>query len=301
MAPGNSIRPPMLRFESGCMSSFLESLKMAAVDTETSGVNPWKHELIEIGAVRFTIEGIENRFEALVKPEKKHDPKARAVHQISSEELETKGIGLKAALSDFLDFIAERPLVFHNASFDITFLKVSTEKVKLTLPNNYYYDNLYISKKYFPDRESHSLSSLREELSLKTGKEHRALADAEATALAFIYTLKQNYNDLQSRKSFNKFMRYNRRLHKFTIRLPKNFEDIQKYFQRRIRGNEFIKVNYRDQKGNNYLHIVQPIDLMIFNQNLYLKAKIQWTAEERLIPLKDAVFFDPEVGQMKFQ
>ena len=282
------------------MSSFLDSIKIAAVDTETSGVNPFRHELIEIGAVNFNLNEIEDRFEVLIKPEKKHDPKARKVHKISNEELESRGVGLSEAISRFLDFIGDRLLVFHNASFDLTFLKLSADKVKLELPKNTYYDNLFLSKKYYPERESHSLSSIRELLNLDTSVEHRALADAEATALSFMQILKEKGQGIDSRKSLQKFMRYNRKMHKFMITLPKNYDEIEKYFQRRIRGHEYIKVNYRDNKGQDFTHMVQPLEMMVFNQQLYIKVKVQMTAEEKLIPLKFATFFDPELGPTKF-
>ena len=69
------------------MKDFLSGLEWVAVDLETSGVNPWKNEIIEIGAVRFSVDAIIDKFQVLLRPTKKQDPRAKAIHNISQEEI----------------------------------------------------------------------------------------------------------------------------------------------------------------------------------------------------------------------
>ena len=280
--------------------NFLNELEWVAVDTETTGLNPWKHEILEIGAVRFTIDKIIDRFQVLIVPSKKQDPRARAIHNITDEEISKHGVQLEEAMQGLYSFVNDSPLIFHNAPFDVAYLNLASKSSSLSLLQNVYYDSLYLSRKYFPERKSHSLESIRAELEIDTGKAHRALSDAEATALLFSDILKNKAKNLNSSQSLQKFLRFHRKLDKFQISLPKNFDEIERYFQSKIRRNESIKVRYRDQEGREHFNIVQPQEIMIFNQKIFIRSKIQFSSDERLIPLHLSTFFDQDLGPINF-
>lgn len=271
-----------------------------AVDTETTGLNPWEFELLEIGAVKFRFaDGVTERFQVLVKPKKKQDPRSRAVHQISSEEIEEKGTDLKTALENFLSFIEDFPLVFHNAPFDLSFLTLALKKEKLPIFNNYYYDNVYISRKHFKERKAHGLSSLKAQLGISnTGKAHRALSDAETTALIFIHSLKQKLDNF-SKTKVSKFLQYHRRVGEFEIKLPKNLSEIKRYFDAYIRRGSIVKLQYTDQRGKEKMGFIKPTDFLILNQKIFLKGT-QMDGEEGLFPITNSVVHDPEKGKLKF-
>ena len=279
---------------------FLDQLEWVAVDTETTGINPWKREIIEIGAVRFSLKGIEDQFQVLIKPKEKQDPKARAIHNISNEELEEKGVSLSEGMSRFFEFIKGDPLVFHNAPFDVAFIYVAAKALKVEMPTNFYYDSLYLSRSFYPDRNSHSLVALRELLQIKTGDAHRALSDAKATAHVFRKLLLDQGEELTSRKKYNKFLRFHRKLNAFKIFLPKNLDEIEKYFGDRIRRGEFIKIRYKNKENQVSLGIVRPMELMIFNQNIYVRSQVQMSEDEELIPLRGSIIYDPDLGPMKY-
>ncbi|MCB1201493.1 MAG: 3'-5' exonuclease, partial [Leptospiraceae bacterium] len=207
-------------------SEFLDQLTWVAVDTETTGLNPWKNELLEIGAVRFQLDSEFEEFEVLIKPEGKIDPRSRAVHNITNEEIEERGKDLETAMKMFVEFIGKDSLVFHNAPFDISFLLRGIEKVNLPVPDNTYYDSLYLSRKYFAHRKKHSLSALREQLDLPEEVLHRALPDARLTAHVFSETIRSKAEQLTSNNKYQSFIRSHGRFSKFKIKLPKNMEDI---------------------------------------------------------------------------
>lgn len=271
-----------------------------AVDTETTGLNPWEFELLEIGAVKFRFaEGVIDRFQILIKPQKKQDPRSRAIHQISAEEIEEKGVELKVALEGFLSFIEEYPLVFHNAPFDLSFLTLSLKKEKLPIFNNYYYDNVYISRKYFKERKIHSLSSLKTQIGITgIGQAHRALNDAEATALIFIHSLKQKIENF-SKTKVSRFLQYHRRVGEFEVKLPKNLSDIKNYFDAYIRRGSIVKLQYTDQRGREKIGFIKPTDFLILNQKLFLKG-VQMNGEEGLFPITGSIVHDPEKGKLKY-
>ncbi|MDH5718576.1 MAG: 3'-5' exonuclease [Spirochaetia bacterium] len=279
---------------------YLKNQTWVAADLETTGLNPWQHEIIEIGAVKFDLTGIIDKFQILIKPENKVDPRSREIHQISNEELEEHGVSLHEGLENFLSFIETHAIIFHNAPFDLSFLTHSLNRVGRTLPDNLYFDNLYLSRKYFKTRASHSLSSLRELLDIDTGDHHRALSDAEATGLIFLETIKHYYEKINSHKKFRKFMRFYRKCSDFQLKLPRNFDKVQTYFNRLIKSKGFVKVDYTDNSGKFFNHTIQPLELMIFNQKIFIKSFINEENATKLIPISSATIHDHELGSIKF-
>ena len=280
------------------MNSYLDSLTWTAVDIETTGINPYEYEVLEIGAVRFSLEKMQDTFQVMVKTSKKHDPRARQIHNISDEEINQKGVPIKQALKKFLVFIADEPLIFHNASFDISFLLFQMKQHRIKLPQNRYYDNLFISRTYFPERNSHSLENICMELGIEIEVSHRALSDAKTTAQVFTQSLLKKSNQISSKKKYNAFMRYHRRFDKFELLLPKNIGAIENYFNRYIQSKNMIHLRYKtkEKKEGEVKGLVKA--LMIFNQRVFIKFEDWSDKEEILIPLKDAVIYDDEQGHL---
>ncbi|MDW8307689.1 MAG: 3'-5' exonuclease, partial [Leptospiraceae bacterium] len=279
----------------------LDTITWVAVDTETTGINPFRHELVEIGAVRFTLQGgISERFQVLIRPKHKFDPKARAVNLITPEEIAKYAIELEEALPAFFAFLRNDLLLFHNAPFDLAFIARSAQKIRIPLPRNKYYDHLYFSRTHFPDRPSHSLRQLKQQLNIDTGQAHRALADAEATALIFLDALHKRAGEITSKKKFARLMGKARRVSNFEIRLPENLDEILKYFSRAIKARQLLKINYRQKTGEPVTATVRVLDFLILNQRLFLKALPYPPKEPTIIPLQDAIIYDPDRGPIQF-
>lgn len=279
-------------------SNFIKNFQWIAIDTETTGTNPWKHEIIEIGAVKFTLEKEVDTFEVLIKPLKKQDPKSREIHNISNEELEEKGGDLHDVLQTFIDFIGEEPLIFHNAPFDLSFITKSAADCKLELKANFYYDTLYLFRNYFPGRKSYSLANLTKDFNISTNTFHRALNDAMATSKLFCHLLESNLDLVSSNKKLKNFLRFHRKVNAFQTDIPKNLDTIINYFNKHISKKSMIKIKYKNPQGRFVTSIVTPFEILIINQKLLLKAKLHLNGEQFLIPLKEAVVFDPDIGPM---
>jgi len=282
------------------MDQWVRDLRFVAIDLETTGLNPYKHEIIEIGAVAFNLDDLGEDFSILIKPEKKMDPKARAVHQISAEELESHAVSLAEGLEAFTQFLPDGSWVFHNAPFDLGFLKQSYAAVKMPWPNRTYYDNLQLSRKLKADRASHALEAIKKELGIDTGKAHRALADAQATALAFMHLLQNEPDIFTSKTKFQRIKRWQRKTEKYEILFPKNFDQIEHYFLGKIRQEAMLKVDFFDKNGYPQRSLVQPLELMIFSQNVYVRSKIHPGGQEILVPLQRATIHDQELGAINF-
>jgi len=98
-------------------------MRQIVLDTETTGLEPEQgHRIIEIGCVELVNRRLSGRhLHQYVRPDRRIDPAAFAVHGISDEVLEDKPPFSEVA-EEFLAFIDKAELIIHNAPFDVGFL-----------------------------------------------------------------------------------------------------------------------------------------------------------------------------------
>ena len=163
------------------------------LDFETSGLNPYYADIIEIGA---KVLGSDDYFEALVKPQSGD----RLTHHISEitgitpKMLMYHGKNWKNAYADFYNWLLEHlvsgetnTIVCHNGlGFDFLFLKRILNEVRDTLKTDItgfeeihlvYVDTLPVCKRLFVNLHSFKQGYLAGRLQVKDYGEHRALAD----------------------------------------------------------------------------------------------------------------------------
>ncbi|TRX57302.1 exonuclease domain-containing protein [Thalassomonas sp. M1454] len=107
--------------------------KIVVIDTETTGLDPYKggHRVIELAAIEI-VDGelTGNSFRYYLNPEgKKNNPDAFRVHQISNEFLLDKPLFVDIS-EEFLAFIKGAELVSYNAPFDFKFLQAEIDKTE---------------------------------------------------------------------------------------------------------------------------------------------------------------------------
>src|SRR4051812_42560622 len=98
-------------------------------DTETTGLNPSAGDrMVEIGCVEiFNRVETGRHFHAYFNPERDMPFEAQEVHGLSNLFLSDKPrFGEK--VEELLDFLADSPLVAHNAGFDFGFLNFELAK-----------------------------------------------------------------------------------------------------------------------------------------------------------------------------
>jgi len=98
-------------------------MRQIVLDTETTGLEPEQgHRIIEIGCVELINRRLSGRhFHQYLRPDRRIDPAAFAVHGISDEILADKPPFSEVA-EEFLAFIDGAELIIHNAPFDVGFL-----------------------------------------------------------------------------------------------------------------------------------------------------------------------------------
>ncbi len=179
-------------------------MREIVLDTETTGFEPSEgHRLVEIGCIEIIDRFPTGKtFHAYLNPERDMPPDAFKVHGLSGEFLRDKPVFV-AIYEEFLAFIAQSPLVIHNASFDTKFLNAELKRVGAkSLEPGRIIDTLQIARRKHPNA-SNSLDALCDRYALDRSRriKHGALLDAEILAEVYSELLggKQSKLDLNAR------------------------------------------------------------------------------------------------------
>ena len=164
-------------------------LREIVFDTETTGLDPYQgHRLVEIGCVELV-----NRiptgqiFHCYFNPERDVPAEAFAVHGLSSAFLSEKPPFSELA-GELLDFLAEAPLIAHNAAFDLGFLNAELERVKLPpIARARLIDTLLLARRKYPGAQNR-LDDLCVRFRIDNSRrtKHGALLDAELLADVYL-------------------------------------------------------------------------------------------------------------------
>ncbi len=148
----------------------------AALDLETTGLDPSRDRVIEVGAVAFTPDRVTSTLEELVDPGRAVPDPVLRLTGIRQEELRGAAAP-ELALRRLADFLTGRRPVGHGARLDVQFL----EAAGLWEPGREILDTLDLARILLPSATSHSLPLLSSELGFSQPRPHRAFDDADAT------------------------------------------------------------------------------------------------------------------------
>lgn len=159
------------------------------LDTETTGLDVRSgHRLIEVGCIElidFLPTG--RKLHHLIHPEREIDAGAQQVHGISLEMLKDKP-RFGDICQELLDFIADAPVIAHNAAFDRGFINFEIELCGCApIHETRWIDTLPLAQKRFPGMHN-SLDALckRYKISLAEREKHGALIDARLLAAVYL-------------------------------------------------------------------------------------------------------------------
>ena len=161
-------------------------------DTETTGLSPADgHRLVEIGCVEL-VNRVETGvvFHAYFNPERPMPSEAEAVHGLSGIFLADKP-RFADKVAELLDFIADAPLVAHNAGFDFAFLNWHLEECRHPpVCMTRMIDTLAIARTRHPGAK-HSLDALCTRFGIDRSQrvKHGALLDAQLLAQVYVELL----------------------------------------------------------------------------------------------------------------
>ena len=162
-------------------------------DLETTGLYPNSGDsIIEIGAVKISDGNVIDRYDELINPGTLLSDEIIKITGINNDMLKGKR-NEKDAVSDFLKWVGNTPMVAHNAKFDISFLDSACEKYNLSSITNVVIDTLGLSRYLESSERYHNLAVLvkRYNIPWDEDKHHRADYDSEGTAQIFLKMLKK--------------------------------------------------------------------------------------------------------------
>lgn len=164
-------------------------MREIALDTETTGLDPYSgHRIVEIGCVEMVGRiRTGNHYHVYLNPERDMPEEAERIHGLSEAFLKDKPL-FRAAADSFLEFIADAPLVIHNARFDMKFINAELERLGYpVIPMERATDTVLIARQKFPGQPA-SLDALckRFNIDLSARAKHGALLDAELLADVYL-------------------------------------------------------------------------------------------------------------------
>jgi len=158
-------------------------------DTETTGLNPATGDrMVEIGCVEiFNRIETGRHFHAYFNPEREMPAEAEAVHGLTTIFLSNKPL-FADQVEDLLEFIADSPLVAHNASFDFGFLNHELQNCgRPAVCISRMVDTLTLARSRHPGAK-HSLDALCMRFGIDRSHrvKHGALLDAQLLAQVYV-------------------------------------------------------------------------------------------------------------------
>ena len=194
------------------------------LDTETTGLSFRDgHKIVEIACIETKdLIATGKIFHKLINPQRSMPNEAFKVHGFSQEFLSDKET-FKQIADEFLNFIKDKKIIIHNASFDLSFLDgelgiIQKEKINKKLV----IDSLEGARNKFPGI-SNSLDALckRFNIDLSRRTKHNALLDCELLREVYINLLdvkepKLNLINSSTDRNISESIDYNKKIIKIT-------------------------------------------------------------------------------------
>jgi len=151
-----------------------------SLDLETTGLDPSRDAIIEIGAVRFDQDRTLNRFATFVNPGRKIPPFITELTGITDADV-ADATGAREATERLAKFVGDDPVVGHNVRFDLGFLRRHR-----VVQSNPAIDTFEMAGILVPHARRYSLANLVKELGIDLpDQNHRAFDDAVMTQELF--------------------------------------------------------------------------------------------------------------------
>jgi DNA polymerase-3 subunit epsilon len=164
-------------------------MREIVLDTETTGLDPLRGDrLVEVGCIEiFNRMPTGQTFHRYINPERDMPAEALAVHGLTTEFLASKPL-FAEIVDEFLEFIADAPLIIHNASFDVGFINAELDRIKRpVIVRDRLVDTLLLARRKHPG-VSNRLDDLCSRYFIDNSRrtKHGALLDAELLAEVYI-------------------------------------------------------------------------------------------------------------------
>lgn len=172
----------------------IADLTFSVIDTETTGMNAKYNRIMDIGIVTVKNGKIIDKWEALIDPEQTIPFWITKYTNLRNHHVKGKPT-FDFFANEIFDRIKGSVFVGHNVNFDYSFLREEFLRYDLVL-NMPKLCTVQLGRKLLPQLANAHLDAISDHYNIKISARHRALPDAEATAVIlnnFINIAKQKY------------------------------------------------------------------------------------------------------------
>lgn len=192
----------------------LKERDVVIFDCETTGLDPYRDRIVEIGMIKYGPRRVEKgNLWLLLKSDVPLSPKTREITGLTQEMID-EGSSIEKSLNAIMGFIGHEDtvLVAHNLAFDISFLNETLKRFKRPVSSNPTVDSFALAAYLYPFTNCHliplakqlgidiNVFAVEEKFSHLNGsnaRSHRALFDAHLAAKVF-FKLEKEYFKKQS-------------------------------------------------------------------------------------------------------
>lgn len=162
-----------------------------ALDLETTGLDPKRDRIIEIGACLVEEGQIRRELSLFINPRRALPERIRALTGIT-EEMISDAPEIGEAAKGLLDFFGELPILGHNVMFDYSFLKQAAVNQGFAFERNGI-DTLALCRRFMPPQEKKNLAAACAWYKVSQEGAHRALFDARAAHFLYQEIFRQHF------------------------------------------------------------------------------------------------------------
>jgi ATP-dependent DNA helicase DinG len=151
-----------------------------ALDIETTGLDPTRDAVIEVGLVRFQGARIEDTWQSLINPGRPLPPFIVQLTGID-DAMVANAPRITSILNELQEKAGDLPVLGHNVGFDISFLQQQG-----LFHKNQLIDTYDLASVLLPDAGRYRLDALASALGVVPQQRHRALEDASTTHQVYL-------------------------------------------------------------------------------------------------------------------
>ncbi len=245
------------------------------VDTETTGLQRDADRLIEITSVKVVRGTVVDRFQTLINPMREIPWRISRLTGIRTDMV-AHAPAAGEALPAFVKFAGDAVVVFHNESFDKSFINAELQRAELEKLANSTICTLRLARRLLRGLHSKSLASLKEHFGVEVSGAHRALADAQATSevLLHLLALLQTKHNLHT---VGELERFQRRTYRKTGPTPRNVQELRESVLPKVPHTPGVYFMYGRDKRLLYIGKARDLSQRVRSYFVGTEGKDGWT------------------------
>lgn len=149
------------------------------IDLETTGLDPKKDKIIEVGMIKVIHNEIVDQYTSFVNPRRKIKPEITALTGITDQDLKDAP-DIETVIGDVICFCSDFPVIGHFVIFDYSFLKRAAVNCGKEFEKTGI-DTLKLCRNFMPEDSKKSLKEACLYFGIEQHGAHRAFEDAFVT------------------------------------------------------------------------------------------------------------------------